>query len=166
MTPCRVLRVWAAALSGLLIPASGWADEQNPEYLFPGPYRAEVVRVIDGDTIVVNVELWPDLTSEVSARVRGIDAPELSSSDCETAALLGQRAKGFVEDRYGPGDIVQLRDIGPDSFSGRVVADIRRWRSDRWLPLRKELLDSEPPLAVEWEPGQSDVPWCLLTKEP
>lgn len=148
---------------GLLVPTLGGTQELNPEYDFLGPYRAEVVRVIDGDTLLVKVELWPNLTAEVSARVRGVDAPEVSYPDCASAELRGQQAKSFVEDRYAPGDIVQLRDVGPDAFFGRVVADVRRKMSDRWLPLEKELQEAEPPLALEWLPGKQPIPWCLLT---
>ena len=156
-------QVWLATTLNVFLPTVGAAEEENPVYSFPGPYRAEVVRVIDGDTLVLNVELWPNLTAEVAARVRGVNSPELSSYECEMAELLGQEAKSFVEARYIPGDIVQLRKIEPDPFFGRVVADVRRWRSDRWLPLAKELLEADPALAVEWLPGQGPVPWCLLT---
>lgn len=163
MKTIRLRQVVTLILLPLFVPGVGAAEEQNPVYDFPGPYRAEVVRVIDGDTVVLTVELWPNLQAEVAARVRGVNAPELSSYECETAELLAQQAKSFVQDRYVLGDIVQLRDVKPDPFFGRVVADVRRWRSDRWLPLAKELLEADPPLAVEWLPNQGPVPWCLLT---
>ena len=111
----------------------------------------------------MKVSVWPNLVAEVGVRVLGIDAPETRNPGCVSERELGLKAKTFVEDRYKVGDIVQVRSVGPDSFFGRVVADVRRWRSDRWLPLSKELLDEG--LAVEWTPSQEAVPWCLLSQD-
>ena len=56
------------------------ADDQVVNQKFSGPYLAEVIRVIDGDTIKVKVAIWPTITVEVSARVLGVDACLLYTS--------------------------------------------------------------------------------------
>ncbi|MDD5226084.1 MAG: thermonuclease family protein, partial [Candidatus Omnitrophica bacterium] len=53
-------------------------------------YRASVVRVLDGDTIEVVVDLGFGVRSVQTLRLRGIDCPELVSKE-------GQEAKEFVE---------------------------------------------------------------------
>jgi endonuclease YncB( thermonuclease family) len=40
-------------------------------------YGAAVVRVIDGDTIAMAVDIWPGLTQQATVRVFRIDTPEL-----------------------------------------------------------------------------------------
>jgi micrococcal nuclease len=49
-------------------------------------YRAKVVRVIDGDTIDLRVELGFHISVEDRFRLYGIDTPELNSSDPEVRA--------------------------------------------------------------------------------
>ena len=133
-------------------------DVTSKATVFAGPYEATVVRVIDGDTIEVDVALWPGLRAEYAVRVRGIDAPELFRPDCQNEMDLAQDAKAQVEKFYPVGANIQLRDVSYDAFSGRVVADVRRWLSDRWIPLSKELLDRD--LAIEWTPNLSAFNWC------
>ena len=42
-----------------------------------GPYHAELIRVVDGDTVKVRVKTWIDHEVIASVRIKGIDAPEL-----------------------------------------------------------------------------------------
>jgi len=44
-------------------------------------YRARAVRVIDGDTIRMEIDLGLSIRAEHSIRVRGINTPELFSGD-------------------------------------------------------------------------------------
>lgn len=139
--------------------------EENPyasgQLSYSGPYRAFVIRVVDADTLEVKVELWPNLMQTAMIRVRGIDAPETRSS-CEAEKALGLEAKNWVEKMYPADAVIRIEDVEPDSLS-RYVADVKRWRSDRWLPLANELLDRD--FAEIWYKGQQDVPWCLISTE-
>jgi micrococcal nuclease len=154
------LAIWLSA--SLVCSASA---EGNPyvddEVAYGGPYRATVVRVIDADTIEVNVELWPNLVQGATVRVRGVDAPETRSS-CETEKALGIEAREWVKEIYPVGEVIRIEDVEPDSLS-RYIADVKRWRSDRWLPLANELLKKD--YAEIWYKGQQDVPWCLISNE-
>jgi micrococcal nuclease len=155
-----------ALLLACLAPATAahaqGIDVRSRSLVFSGPYQAEMVQVIDGDTLVARVAVWPGLIAEYSVRVRGIDAPEIQRPDCAEERAWGERARAQVERLYPPGSEIRLRDVQFDAFSGRVVADVQRFRSDRWLSLASELLQRG--LVVEWTPSQAAVPWCLLAQ--
>ncbi len=140
--------------------------ENNPfidDYgrVYPGPFRGKVVVVVDADTINVQIDLWPGSLQTASIRVRNVDAPETRTS-CAEEKELGLEAKAWVERRYPVGDIVRVENVSPDPFYGRYVADIRRWRSDRWLLLEKEL--NEAGFAEPWQPGWDEIDWCTIAK--
>lgn len=160
----RVSSNTMTAVVSVLLATQVFAEE-NPyltqEASFEGPYRATVVRVIDADTIEVSVDLWPSLIQTATVRVRGIDAPETRST-CETEKALGIEAKEWVEKMYPVGEVIRIEDVEHDSLS-RYVAEVKRWRSDRWLPLDNELLEKD--YAEIWYPGQQDIPWCLISQE-
>lgn len=145
------------ALSAL--PAQAQEEPANPYAL----YYAEVVRVLDGDTLDVRVDLWPGVQAVYAVRVRGIDAPELRRSSCEAERLWAEEAKAQVAKLYDIGSRVRLEDVEYDAYSGRVVADVRRWRSDRWIYLADELV--ERGLAEAWMPGMADIDWCTLASQ-
>lgn len=44
--------------------------------LLYGPYQADLVRVIDGDTIEVDLHVYPGEVVRVSVRENGINTPE------------------------------------------------------------------------------------------
>ena len=105
-------------------------------------YWAKVVRVIDGDSLVAQVDLWPGLTGQYHIRVRDIQAPEIRGyPDCPEVKIWGIEAKQTVETLYDVGSRIRIENVDLDSF-GRVLADVSRWRSDRWLYLKAELLGS------------------------
>ena len=45
-----------------------------------GPVAAEILRIVDGDTLLVEATPWPQQRMEVYVRLRGIDTPELNAS--------------------------------------------------------------------------------------
>lgn len=148
-----------STIAAICVSASAWGAEQANPYRL---YFAEVINVIDGDNLAVKVRLWPGLVAEYSVRVRGIDAPEIRRPSCEEERSWGDEAKAQLEKLYDVGSEVRLENVAYDSFSGRVLADVSRWRSDRWLYLKDEMV--ERGMAVFWVPQQADVAWCLLAK--
>jgi endonuclease YncB( thermonuclease family) len=152
----KVLTVIAALLAG---PALAQDQRANPYAL----YCAEVVRVIDGDTLDVRVDLWPGVQAVYAVRVRGIDAPELRRSACDAERVWAEEARAQVSKLYDIGCTVRLEDVEYDAYSGRVVADVRRWRSDRWIYLADELV--ERGLAEAWTPEMADIDWCALDSQ-
>ncbi len=129
---------------------------------FDGPFRGTVVRVIDADTISVSINLWPGSIQLADIRVKNIDAPE-TRTRCEAEKALGLAAKVWVEGMYPVGEFVRIDNVESDPFFGRVVADIRRWRSDRWLYLANELVERD--FAEPWQPGQAEIDWCKIAED-
>lgn len=87
-----------------------------------GPYPAEVLRVIDGDTLEVRVSTWPGQQVVTKVRLRGIDTPERRAR-CEAERALAERATKALSGLVGTGPVV-LSAVGPDKYFGRVVADV------------------------------------------
>ena len=87
-----------------------------------GPFPAEVIAVIDGDTFEARVTVW--LGHEVRTRVRilGIDAPEMGSLCGEERAFAVQ-SRDALEQRLGRQ--VLLGDVRFDKYGGRVLARVK-----------------------------------------
>ena len=111
---------WLAAVLILLVLPAQASD-------MPGPYRADVLRVIDGDTLRVRAHIWLGHSVEVSVRVRGIDAPEIRGK-CASERSLAAQAKSAAASLVGKR--VLLRDVGPDKYAGRVVATVETATGD------------------------------------
>jgi micrococcal nuclease len=88
-----------------------------------GPVAAEILRVIDGDTLLVEAQPWPQQKMEVYVRIRGIDAPELKSK-CEASRLAGVDARHALEALATQSNHIQLTRISGDKYFGRIVADV------------------------------------------
>jgi endonuclease YncB( thermonuclease family) len=84
-------------------------------------HAVDVIRTIDGDTFEARVHLEPGLDLNTRVRLRGIDAPELKAS-CAQELQMAEAATGALRALLGEGD-VRIFNIGPDKYSGRVVAD-------------------------------------------
>jgi micrococcal nuclease len=89
----------------------------------PGPVSAEILRVIDGDTLLVEARPWPQQTMEVYVRIRGIDAPEMHSK-CAAVRQAGVDARQMLEQLTAGSPEVQLTQISGDKYFGRILADV------------------------------------------
>jgi len=87
-----------------------------------GPYHVNVVRVIDGDTVEVDLDLYPGLTKRVKIRLLGVNAPETRTRDqCEKAA--GLKAKEEMRRLMASGT-VEVADLKEGKYAGRALAHI------------------------------------------
>jgi micrococcal nuclease len=81
----------------------------------------EVVRVVDGDTIDLNIDLGFSLTKKERVRLAGIDTPESRTRDLEEKKL-GLEAKEFLERRLSDGVDSGLRvKTEKDGKYGRML---------------------------------------------
>lgn len=74
----------------------------RPEYI----YNAEVVRVVDGDTIIANVDVGFDMWKRCNIRLYGINTPETRTTDMQ------EKAKGYeAKDR-----LIELLEKNENKF--------------------------------------------------
>ena len=79
------------------------------EETLPGPYQAEVLEVIDGDTARMRIQIWLGQEVEIMVRLDGIDAPELRGK-CSLEKQQAQQAKETLHNLVFS-QTVLLRDI-------------------------------------------------------
>ena len=87
-----------------------------------GAYLALVLLVTDGDTFRARVEIWPGIETVTAVRIRGIDTPELRGkcqAEKDKAIAARERLRALLA--AGP---VQLSQVEPDKFAGRVDATV------------------------------------------
>ena len=90
--------------------------------MLAGPVLAEVVRIVDGDTLLVRAHIWVGQQVQVAVRIRGIDAPELKAG-CAGEHALAVRAANFVR-KAVLGQTVRLSAVSGGKYFGRVLADV------------------------------------------
>jgi len=90
-----------------------------------GPLGVAEYRVIDGDTLDVTVEPWPEWRHrERRLRIRGIDAPEIFRPKCPSERVRGAAATEFLRALLqGKVIILSQIEVGADLYGG-VVADV------------------------------------------
>ncbi|WP_113338054.1 thermonuclease family protein [Rhizobium cremeum] len=88
-----------------------------------GPVEASAIRVIDGDTVLVDATPWPNQHVTTYVRLRGIDAPELKSR-CPEIRDAAERAHSALEELVSSSATLSLFDISGDKYFGRVVASL------------------------------------------
>jgi micrococcal nuclease len=82
-------------------------------------YKATVVRVVDGDTVWVDVDLGFFLRQTMNLRLNGINTPEIRGAEREE----GLKVKQFVIDTLAQCPAVVIKTYKLGKF-GRYIADI------------------------------------------
>ena len=90
-------------------------------------YRARINRVVDGDTVDVDIELgFGVVLTDERVRIMGIDTPESRTSD-KVEKLFGKAAKAKLQELLGEVSILktQIAKDGEDMKGkfGRVLGD-------------------------------------------
>lgn len=85
-----------------------------------GPVQADVVRVIDGDTIEISAQVWLGLRLTSHVRIRGIDTPELRG-ECASEKAMAAQARDRLTRLAGAS--ISIAHIADDKYAGRVIAD-------------------------------------------
>jgi endonuclease YncB( thermonuclease family) len=109
-------------ISGLVLGLS-LSDPGYTGQRINGPVLAEVVQVIDGDTVLVEAMPWPDHRISTYVRLRGIDAPELKSR-CPAFRIAAREAQNQLAALVSKRQRISLVDISGDKYFGRVVASM------------------------------------------
>jgi endonuclease YncB( thermonuclease family) len=89
-------------------------------------YEAVILRVTDGDTVVIAAPfLPPPFKQELAVRVFGVDTPEKGHrAQCPSEDQRGQAASAFTKNAVNKSVKRQATLYGWDKFGGRVLGDI------------------------------------------
>ena len=89
-------------------------------------YDARVLRVSDGDTIVIAAPyLPPPLKPELAVRIYGVDTPEKGHrAQCAQEDQKAQLASKWTTQLISQGGRIQVTLYAWDKFGGRVLGDI------------------------------------------
>ncbi len=109
------VRTSALVALGLLLSAPAVAQETRV-------LRAEVVRIVDGDTFEAKIELGLDVWLRRAVRLRGVDTPELRGK-CPEERAAARRSRARLAELLSSGPVA-LADLDDDKFGGRVVARV------------------------------------------
>jgi endonuclease YncB( thermonuclease family) len=135
----------------LTVPALAMAQKQ-PQGV---TYEAQVVRVNDGDTVVISAPFLPaPLKPELAVRIFGVDTPEKGHrAKCPQEAQRGELATAFTKQTVAAAKKRQIALIGWDKYGGRVLGDVLLdGRS-----LRQMLIENG--FAREYY-GEAKTSWC------
>ena len=93
-------------------------------------YDAQILRVTDGDTVVIAAPFLPaPFKPELAIRVFGVDTPEKGHrAMCPSEARRGEEASAFtknaINQTVAQSGKFQVTMYGWDKFGGRVLGDI------------------------------------------
>jgi endonuclease YncB( thermonuclease family) len=89
-------------------------------------YDAQIVRVNDGDTVVISAPFLPaPLKPELAVRVFGVDTPEKGfRAQCPSENARGLAATEFTKNAVKSTKKHQVTLYGWDKFGGRVLGDM------------------------------------------
>ena len=118
-------------------------------------YDAKIVRVNDGDTVVISAPFLPaPLKPELAVRVYGVDTPEKGHrAQCPSEAQRGEAATAFTKNAVASTQKHQVVLYGWDKFGGRVLGDMIL----NGVSLRAELIKNG--YAREYF-GEAKQSWC------
>jgi endonuclease YncB( thermonuclease family) len=138
-------------LTLLLIPTLAFA-QKTPRGV---TYDTQILRVSDGDTIVISAPFLPQpLKPELAVRIFGVDTPEKGHrAQCPSEAQRGEAASAFTKNAVATTQKHQVTLYAWDKFGGRVLGDIIL----NGVSLRAELIRNG--FAREYY-GDAKQSWC------
>lgn len=142
-------KILLAVLMAVCMPALA---QKQPQGVM---YDANIVRVNDGDTVVIAAPFLPaPLKPELAVRVYGVDTPEKGfRAKCPAEDQRGQAATAFTKNAIASTQKHQVILYGWDKFGGRVLGDMIL----NGVSLRAELIKNG--FAREYY-GEAKTSWC------
>jgi len=114
------LYIFIALLIAIVVPAYAQKAPQGVTY------DAQILRVNDGDTVVISAPFLPSpLKPELAVRIYGVDTPEKGHrAQCPSEDQRGRAATDFTKNLVNSSTKRQVILYGWDKFGGRVLGDI------------------------------------------
>jgi micrococcal nuclease len=83
----------------------------------------KIQKIVDGDTLDVEIDLGFSIIIEKRIRLAGLDAPELHTTDSNEKAL-GLKAKEWLKGHLeGPGEILIRTELSAEKY-GRILGKL------------------------------------------
>lgn len=110
----------------LLIPTLVFAQAKAPKQPQGVVYDAQILKVSDGDTVVIAAPFLPaPLKPQLAVRIYGVDTPEKGfRGQCDSEKQRGEAATVFTKNLVNASQQRQVILYGWDKFGGRVLGDI------------------------------------------
>jgi endonuclease YncB( thermonuclease family) len=110
----------------LIVPALAIAQVKAPKEPQGVTYDANIIRVTDGDTIVIAAPYLPlPLRPQLAVRIYGVDTPEKGHrAQCPAEAAAAEKASAWTKTLVANGKQHQVILYKWDKFGGRVIGDI------------------------------------------
>jgi endonuclease YncB( thermonuclease family) len=110
----------------LIVPVMAIAQVKAPKEPQGVTYDAKIIRVTDGDTIVIAAPYLPlPLRPQLAVRIYGVDTPEKGHrAQCPAEAAAAERASAWTQTLVASSAQHQVILYKWDKFGGRVIGDI------------------------------------------
>jgi endonuclease YncB( thermonuclease family) len=124
MTGNNMMKKLLAVL--LLVPILAFAQAKAPKEPTGVTYDAQIIRVTDGDTVVIAAPYLPaPLRPQLAVRIYGVDTPEKGHrAQCPAEAAAAERASAWTKTLVANGKQHRVILYKWDKFGGRVIGDI------------------------------------------
>lgn len=130
-------------------------EELNAIEYVPPLTGGKVIKVYDGDTITICQRIGEneDCYYKFPIRIKGIDCPEMRSSDEDEKRLAGYAQKAL--EKLLLGNYVRLEEVENDKYGGRYVAKVI-FGKVKPLNISQFMLDLR--FAVPYDGGKKNPP--------
>ena len=147
----KTLNLLVITLASLVIASSSYA-QKTPKGV---TYDANIIRVTDGDTVVIAAPYLPaPIKPEIAVRIFGVDTPEKGfRGQCDSEKQRGEAASVFTKNAINSTQKHQVVLYGWDKFGGRILGDVLL----NGVSLRAELIKNG--FAREYY-GDAKQSWC------
>ncbi len=88
-----------------------------------GPIKGSVIKVLDGDTLEVSIDVWLNQQVETKLRIIGIDTPEIKDK-CPSEKKKALEAHSEVVRLINDSEVT-IYNIRYGKYAGRVIADVK-----------------------------------------
>jgi endonuclease YncB( thermonuclease family) len=115
-----------AFIFAALLATSASAQVKAPKEPVGATYDAQIIRISDGDTIVISAPFLPaPLKPELAVRIYGVDTPEKGHrAQCPQEAQRAELASAWTTQLIKSAPRHQVILYKWDKFGGRVIGDI------------------------------------------
>jgi micrococcal nuclease len=107
-------------------------------------YSCTIRRVVDGDTVDVDIDLGFDIIlTDQRIRLHGIDAPESRTTDTEEKKF-GLLAKDFLKSKLGKKALLKTHKDAKGKF-GRILGEFTVYdgEKDRWITVNQLMIEKK-----------------------